>query len=428
MPLRPTLGLAQGVALYVGAVLGTGALVLPSIAAETAGPASLVAWLGLSLLSLPLALTYAALSRERPDARGFSEAIERAFGPRWGAAAGWLFLAQVPTATVIAALIAGQYAASAYGGGRDAAFALGGGLVLVAYAINAVGLRVSASVQLGALAVIAGGMAIVVARAAPQVETAAFSPWAPHGTAAVGVAAAQLFWAFVGWEAITPLAEEFRDPRDIRRASLLAVAVVAVFYVALAAVTIGTRAYGAALGSQAPLTFLAGGSFGSSGALIVGVAGFVLTFAPLNAYVAGSSRLAYALGRRGQLPDWLGVASASGTPRRALAGLGLLCAAAIAVAYVAGLGIADLLAISTSSFIATYVLSMAAAVRLLRAPLRHAAALSLVACVAILVFVGPLLLWLACVTAFCLAYQRLREFRGRARPAALAPRCPDSTC
>src|SRR3989449_7009790 len=81
-PIKYTLGLWQGAALYVGAVIGTGILVLPAIAAETAGPASVLAWLALVLLSFPLALTYAALSRDPPDAAGFARAIKRAFGPR----------------------------------------------------------------------------------------------------------------------------------------------------------------------------------------------------------------------------------------------------------------------------------------------------------------------------------------------------------
>ena len=131
-----TIGLWQGVALYVGAVLGTGILILPAIAANTAGPASVLAWLGLVVLSIPLALTYAALSRDRPDAAGFSGAIERAFGPHWGAAAGWIFLAQAPTGYVIVALIAGEYATSIIGGGREARFVLGRGLVALAYGLR----------------------------------------------------------------------------------------------------------------------------------------------------------------------------------------------------------------------------------------------------------------------------------------------------
>ena len=399
------LGLWQGVALYVGVVLGTGVLVLPAVAAETAGPASVLAWLALVVISFPLALTYAALSRERPDAAGFSGAIERAFGPRWGAAAGWLFLAQAPTGYVIAALIAGNYAASVIGGGREAKFALGGGLVLLAYLLNVAGLRVSARAQVLSLAAITVGMTLIVGRAFGHLDASAFFPFAPHGAAAIGLAAVQLFWAFVGWEAITPLAAEFRDPKDITRASVLAVVVVGILYVSLAVATVGTRAYGPGLALETPLVHMAAGTFGPSAAGVVGASGFVLCFAPVNAYTAGMSRLMFALGRRRQLPAWLGVTSTSGTPRRALGVLGVLCVLAAAVAFGAHLDIANLLPLSTSSFIATYVLAMAAAVRLLRPPLRYAAATSLAACTIVLFFVGPLLVWVAGVAACSLAYQ-----------------------
>jgi amino acid efflux transporter len=89
------------------------------------------------------------------------------------------------------------------------------------------------------------------------------------------------------------------------------------------------------------------------------------------------------------------------------------CAAAAAVTYAAGWSIADLLPLSTSSFIATYVLSMAAAVRLLRPPLRYAAVASLVTCTIVLLFVGPLLAWIAGVAACSVAYQGVVAFRER---------------
>lgn len=412
-PVKYTLGLWQGVALYVGVVLGTGILVLPAIAAETAGPASVLAWLALVLLSIPLALTYAALSRARPDAAGFSGAIERAFGPQWGGAAGWIFLAQAPTGYVIAALIAGGYAASIFGGGREAKFAVGMGLVTIAYGLNAAGLRVSARAQLLSVGAIVAVMILVVGPALGQIDRSAFVPFAPHGGAAVGLAALQLFWAFVGWEAITPLAADFRNPRDISRASLLAVIVVGFLYLSLAIATVGTRAYG--LGSRigAPLVSMAAGTFGPAAALVVGLAGYVLSFAPVNAYTAGIGRLISALGRRRQLPTWLGVDSPSGSPVRALGVMGALILIAALVAYIAGWGIADLLALSTSSFIATYVLSMAAAVRLLRPPMKHAATISLAACVVVLFFAGPLLVWIAGIAAASLGYQQVVARRSR---------------
>ena len=55
----------QGTALYIGAVLGTGIIALPALAAQIAGPASLLAWLALVLLSALLAATPATTPAPR---------------------------------------------------------------------------------------------------------------------------------------------------------------------------------------------------------------------------------------------------------------------------------------------------------------------------------------------------------------------------
>ena len=180
-----TIGLVQATALYVGAVLGTGVLVLPAIAAQQAGPASLTAWAALVALSVPMALAYAAMSRQRPDAGGFSDAIERAFGPRWGAVSGWIFLAQVPTGYVVGSLIAGSSAATAFGLDRNAAFAFAAVLVTIAVTINWVGLRLSAAFQSLAVAVISIVVLVVIIRALPSVNMAEFQPVFPHGLPAL---------------------------------------------------------------------------------------------------------------------------------------------------------------------------------------------------------------------------------------------------
>jgi len=340
--LERTIGLRTAVALYTGAVLGTGILVLPGVAAETAGPASVVAWAVLCLLSLPLALTFATLAKREPVAGGFATYIERAFGRRWGAIAGWLFLAQVPTGTVIAGLIAGSYLAASLGLGREGVFLIGGSVVVAAYALNLLGLRIAGGAQALVMIGVLGFVILILVFAVRDVRRDAFTPFAPMGWSAVGVAATQLFWAFVGWEAITPLAEEFRNPeRDLVRASVLSVALVAGLYLALAIVTIGTRAYG--MGSASglpPFAIMGARAFGSRAVPLIGLVGGILTFLPLNAYVAGTSRLVYALAQAGDLPFWAGALHpTTKVPHRALIVLGALSVVAIGVAYRYRLGI-----------------------------------------------------------------------------------------
>src|SRR6185312_8319074 len=109
------LGWLQGTALYIGAVLGTGVIALPALAANTAGPASLLAWLALIGLSIPLAATFSALGARYPDAGGVSTCVKLAFGEYPAAVVGWCFLFAVPVGGPAAAIFAGAYVQAAIG-------------------------------------------------------------------------------------------------------------------------------------------------------------------------------------------------------------------------------------------------------------------------------------------------------------------------
>src|SRR3954451_611301 len=115
--------ISQGAALSVGAVLGTGVISMPAMAAAVAGPASLLAWLALILLSAPLAWTFAALGARHPDGGGVSTYVRLAFGPRAAAAVGWCFYFAVPLGAPAAAAFAGGYVADVLGGGRGTVIA-----------------------------------------------------------------------------------------------------------------------------------------------------------------------------------------------------------------------------------------------------------------------------------------------------------------
>ena len=210
------LGPLQGSALYLGAVLGTGVIALPALAAKTAGPASLLAWVGLVVLSVPLAATFAALGSRHPDAGGVSTYSRRAFGDTAGVLVGWCFWFAMPVGAPAAALFGGAYVADAVGGGRTTTVVTAALLIVVVGAANGVGVHMSARLQLALAAVLLTLMVVSVAVSLPHARAANLHPFAPHGYGAVTGAGALLVWSFAGWEAITHLAGEFRRPeRDL---------------------------------------------------------------------------------------------------------------------------------------------------------------------------------------------------------------------
>jgi amino acid efflux transporter len=113
MTRERTITLAQGIALYMGAVLGSGILILPGYTADVAGPAAVVSWIIMSLLSIPIAYTFARLALKYNHFGGISTIVQHAFGTYWSAIVGWFFYVWVATGQAVVGLTGAAYIARA---------------------------------------------------------------------------------------------------------------------------------------------------------------------------------------------------------------------------------------------------------------------------------------------------------------------------
>lgn len=375
------LGAVRGSALYVGALIGPGLLLVPALGVQAAGPASIVAWAGLLLLSAPLAATFAALAVRYPVAGGISEYARAGFGDAAAGVTGAWFVAAVILGGPAVALAGGYYVADLTGSGTQVAalvaFAMFGFVVLT----NALGLRLSSSVQLGLSALLVAVLAVGIAIALPARGGDNWRPFAPHGWVAIGTAANILVWLFVGWEAVAQLAGEFRHPRvDIPRSIAVAFAVVSVLYITLAVATIGVSGASA---SRVPLADLFAAGFGRAGREATAVLAVVVTMGTMNVYYGGTAKLVRELARGGSLPAWLGVGERS-VPWRPLALFGATGVVLFAGLIAGLLNVTDLVRGVSNLFVAVYVLTIASAVRILHGRDR-AIAVAAVVMVAVLV-------------------------------------------
>lgn len=402
----------QGTAMYIGAVLGTGVIALPALAAKAAGPASLLAWLALVVVSVPLAATFAALGARYPDAGGVATYAMRAFGPRASAVVGWCFFLAVPTGAAAAAHFGGAYVAAAVGGGATTTTVTAAGLMVLVTVTNAAGLRATGRLQFGLAGLLVALLLVAVGLSLPHAHTANLHPFAPHGWTSIGSAAGLLVWSFAGWEAITHLAGEFRRPsRDLPRAAGVAVAVVGVLYLLVAYAVITVLGPSAA-DSGAPLGDLMARGLGGGARVLAAVAAVLLTAGTMNAYYAGAANLGAALGRDGALPGGLAAGSAPGrTPRRSLAVVSGLGFVSLLTTTLAGVGTQPLVLLTTGSFVAVYAVGVGAAVRLLPRGSKGwvAAVCALVAVAALLATAGVYLLWPLAIAAAALTYRSGRH-------------------
>lgn len=410
----------QGAALYVGAVLGTGVIALPALAAQVAGPASLVAWCALVVLSVPLAATFAALGARHPDSGGVSTYARLAFGERTAVVVGWCFFFTVPTGAAPAALFAGQYVAAATGGGSTTATLTAAALMVIVTATNAAGLRVTGRLQLGLAGMLTVLLLLSAATALPHARWSNLTPFAPHGWSALVPATALLVWSFAGWEAITHLAAEFRRPaRDLPRATGLALAIVGVLYLAVAFAVIAVLGADAAT-ADAPLGELMSRGLGGNARALAAGAAVLLTLGTMNAYYAGVAKLGAALGRDGALPGWLARGSLAGeVPRRSLVVIAALTVPSLVATGVFHVGAKTLVSLTAGLIVAVYAIGVAAAVRLLprRTRGRAAAMVALVAVVALLATTGVYLVWALVVSVAALLYLRFGRRQTAPQPA-----------
>ncbi|OCB92732.1 putative amino acid permease YecA [Bacillus amyloliquefaciens] len=365
--LRRSLTWVQGTALTIGAVLGCGILILPSVAADTAGPASLAAWLLMSLAAFPIVGTLSALVQKVPSAGGITAYAELAFQKKAGAVSGWIMLGSVPIGVPIIALTGAQYITSVTGAGAGAVTLIAAAMLALSLLLHLRGLQLSAGIGTLIICLIILLLAAAVAVSLPHVTSGSFHPFLPHGWHAAGSAAVMIFFSFVGWEMIMPLAEEFKHPkRDIPISLFAAAACVGLLYTLTAYVTVGTHAYGDEKGI-ASLNLLMANGMGRTGVYITACLALFITFSTVHANIAGFSRMVYAMSREGHIPKYFDrLHQKNRTPVRVLTTLGAIFFTVLLIQWVFQLNPEVLLKGPSAAFIASYVITMAAGLKLLR--------------------------------------------------------------
>jgi len=319
--------------------------------------------------------------------RGVSTYARRAFGSPAAAVVGWCFATEPVTAVTMLAVV---------------------GLA------NLFGMRISGRIQLLLAGLLLALLAAAVFSSLPQIRWSNLHPFAPEGWSGIARAAALLVWSFVGWEAITNLAAEFRRPRrDLPRAAAIAFVIIAVSYLALATVTVLVLGP-AAGGGQAPLATLLARGIGGPARAIAAVAAVILTLGVLNPYWAGAAKLGAALGRDGATPGWLARGSGAGeVPRRSLLVVASLTLAVLLAVGLTGADTSPLLLATNGLLLTVYAIGTAAAIRLLpgRGVGRVAAVAGFIITLGLLAAVGVYLAVAAAIAGCALGYLAWRSRR-----------------
>lgn len=316
--LARELGVLGATMMGLGSIIGTGIFVSIGIATGVAGPSVVVAIVAAAGLAVCNALSSAQLAASHPTSGGTYEYGYVYLNPWLGFAAGWMFLCAKSASAATAALGFAGYTLVALGAPDSAwrvVLALAAvvgltGLVLSGLRRSSAANIIIVSVTLSALVffVVAGLPAAV--RSGEEHFRAFFE--SPSGDVRSPIvrlleATALMFVAYTGYGRVATMGEEVRSPRTtIPRAIVLALVAAMVLYAAVGAVGVGA-AGAAVFGSvgterAAPLAVVASG-FGVPGAgVVLSVGAVTAMLGVLLNLILGLSRVALAMGRRGDLP------------------------------------------------------------------------------------------------------------------------------
>ena len=291
------------VALIINSMVGAGIFVLPARAYALIGPYSLLAFVVCALVIALIILCFAEVGSRFKETGGPYLYARETFGPAAGFQVGWMFwLARLTSSATNCNLLVvylGYFWPGANAGPWRAAIITA--VIVSLTAVNYIGVRDAATVSnlfaVGKLLPLVLFIAVGVFYISPANFEAAQLPAAGSFSTAVML----LVYAFTGFENASVPTGEVRDPRrELPVAILIAVAVVAVFYISIQAVCVGTLP-GLAT-SERPVADASGVFLGAAGASLIVAGAVVSIIGNLNAGVLTTSRLPFAMSERGELP------------------------------------------------------------------------------------------------------------------------------
>jgi len=354
--LAKTLSWPHLIALGVGAIVGTGIYTLTGVGAERAGPAVILAFAIAGAVCACAALAYAEMATLIPAAGSAYTFSYAAMGETIAWIVGWSLILEYSLAcSTVAVGWSGYLVGWMQSAGIDLPQMLlvgphGGGLinlpaVLVALAVMGMliaGTRESATLNIVLVIIKLVALSIFVAMALPAFQSGNLEPFMPYGFASTEIegqkrgvmaAAAIVFFAFYGFDAVATSAEEAKNPgRDLTIGIVGSMVVCTLIYIAVAVAAIGALPFQQLANSPEPLALVLRQLDQPVAAHLIALAAVVALPSVILVMMYGQSRVFFVMARDGLLPRALAkVSPRTGSPTR------ITLMTGISIAIVAGI-------------------------------------------------------------------------------------------
>jgi APA family basic amino acid/polyamine antiporter len=341
--LRRSIGLLDLTSLGLGAIIGTGIFVILGEAIGDSGPAIVLSFILAAVTCAFSALSYSELASSIPVSGSAYTYAYATLGELLAWIIGWDLILEYGVSVAAVAVGWGQYLNSLLdslfgvtlpnalseppgeGGivNLPAAF-----LVLAITALLIYGVKESARTNTVMVVVKLAVLLLFLALAFTAFKSSNLTPFSPFGFHGVTTAAAAIFFAYIGFDAVSTSGEEVVKPaRNLPLAILGSLAIATLLYIAVAIAATGAYPWEQLAGKEAPLaTVLADGVGTSWGSALISVGALVAITSVVLTILYGQTRIMYAMSRDGLVPPLFSNVSRRQTPALATALFGILIA------------------------------------------------------------------------------------------------------
>jgi APA family basic amino acid/polyamine antiporter len=316
--LKKVLGPFELILFGVGAIIGTGIFVITGVAAANyAGPALAVSFVLSGAACLFAALCYAEFAAMVPVAGSAYTYSYASLGELWAWIIGWdLILEYSVSISVVAIGWSGYMASFLADAGLSLPVALAnppgtnGGLlnipaILIITLITLLlisGVKGSARVNAAIVAIKISVVLLFIFLGFGYINPENWTPFIPFGWGGVVTAAAIVFFAYIGFDAVSTTAEEVRNPaRDLPIGILGSLVICTVLYIIVSLVLTGIVPY-TMLSTAAPVAFALEFVGVSWGAEVIAIGAVLGITSVMLVLLYGQSRIFFAMSRDGLLP------------------------------------------------------------------------------------------------------------------------------
>jgi basic amino acid/polyamine antiporter, APA family len=320
--LHRSVGALDLTALGIGAIIGTGIFVIIGEAIALSGPALVISFLLAGITCVFSALSYAELASAIPVSGSAYTYAYATMGELLAWIIGWDLILEYGVSVAAVAVGWGAYFTelldSLFGVTIPESIALPPGdggdvnvpaaaLVLAVAAVLVAGVRQSARSNTIMVITKIAVLLFFIAVAFSAFDGDNFSDFAPNGFDGIESAAALIFFAYIGFDAVSTASEETKQPgRDLPIAIVGSLAIATLLYILVAVAAVGALPADQLAGQDAPLAVaLSEGAGIGWGADIVSFGALVAITSVVLTMLYGQTRVAFAMSRDGLMPERL---------------------------------------------------------------------------------------------------------------------------